>query len=65
MDLQEIKTKNREELLQALDASHRELLQLRIRLATKQLANYNQLHQVKKTIARIRTILRQREFLGA
>ena len=65
MDLQEIKTKNREELLQALEASHKEMLQLRIRLATKQLSNHNQLRQVRKTIARIRTILRQREFLGA
>lgn len=65
MDLQEIKTKNREELLQALEASHKELLQIRIRLATKQLSNHNQLRQVRKTIARIKTILRQREFLGA
>ncbi len=51
--------------MQALEASHKELLQIRIRLATKQLSNHNQLRQVRKTIARIKTILRQREFLGA
>ncbi len=50
-----------EELARQLEESHRELFNLRFRLATRQLANYREIPKVRKKIARIKTILRQRE----
>jgi len=52
---------NNEELLKKLAEAHEELFNLRFRLATRQLTNYHEITRVKKRIARIKTILRERE----
>lgn len=52
---------NNEELLKKLAEAHEELFNLRFRLATRQLTNYHEITRVKKKIARIKTILRERE----
>ena len=52
---------NNEELLKKLAEAHEELFKLRFRLATRQLTNYHEITRVKKRIARIKTILRERE----
>jgi len=52
---------NNEELLKKLAEAHEELFNLRFRLATRQLTNYHEITGVKKRIARIKTILRERE----
>jgi large subunit ribosomal protein L29 len=57
----EIRTLNNEELLTKLNEAHEELFNLRFRLATKQLENHREIPRVKKRIARIETILRERE----
>jgi len=57
----EIRTLNNEELLTKLKEAHEELFNLRFRLATKQLGNHREIPEVKKRIARIETILRERE----
>jgi len=57
----EIRTLNSEELLTKLKEAHEELFNLRFRLATKQLGNHREIPEVKKRIARIETILRERE----
>jgi large subunit ribosomal protein L29 len=57
----EIRTLNNEELLKRLEEAHEELFNLRFRLATKQLGNHREVPEVKRRIARIRTILRERE----
>jgi len=57
----EIRTLNNEELLSKLEEAHEELFNLRFRLATRQLGNHRGIPQVKKSIARIKTILRERE----
>ena len=44
-----------------LEESHHELFNLRFQVATGQLADKNELKKVKKTIAQIKTILRERE----
>jgi large subunit ribosomal protein L29 len=62
--IQEIRTISSEELKKQLDDSYRELLNLRFRLATRQLVNYHEIRSVRKRIARIKTILRERELLG-
>jgi large subunit ribosomal protein L29 len=57
----EIRTLNDEELLAKLEEAHEELFNLRFRLATRQLGNHREIPRVKKRIARIKTILRERE----
>jgi len=57
----EIRTLNNEELLTKLNEAHEELFNLRFRLATRQLENHREIPRVKKRIARIETILRERE----
>lgn len=52
---------NTEELKKQLAESYRELLNLRFRLVTRQLANYHEIRNVRKRIARIKTVLRERE----
>ncbi|MBE9501764.1 MAG: 50S ribosomal protein L29 [Dehalococcoidia bacterium] len=64
MRIGEIRTLSSEELKKQLDDSYRELFNLRFRLATKQLTNYNEIRNVRKRVARIKTILRERELWG-
>jgi len=52
-----------EELAKQIDESYRELFNLRFRLATRQLTNYNEITSVKKRIARLKTIMRERELV--
>ncbi len=54
-----------EELAKQVEDAHRELFNLRFRLATKQLANHREVRSVKKKIARLKTIMRERELSGA
>lgn len=61
MKIQEIRALNSEELVKKLEEAHQELFSLRFRLATRQLANNRELVKVKKRIARIKTVLRERE----
>jgi large subunit ribosomal protein L29 len=57
----EIRALNNEELLTKLVEAHEELFNLRFRLATRQLGNHREIPRVKKRIARIETILKERE----
>ena len=61
MKVDEIRDLRTEELAKQLEAAHQELFDLRFRLATKQLVNHRQVGEVKKRIARLKTILRERE----
>ncbi|MGQ9545999.1 MAG: 50S ribosomal protein L29 [Dehalococcoidia bacterium] len=61
MKASEIRSLGTEELLKKLEEAHQELFSLRFRLATKQLGNHREIPAVKKKIARIKTILRERE----
>jgi large subunit ribosomal protein L29 len=57
----EIRALSNEELLSKLEEAHEELFNLRFRLATRQLGNHREIPRVKQTIARIKTILKERE----
>jgi large subunit ribosomal protein L29 len=57
----EIRVLNDSELARQLDEAHKELFNLRFRLATKQLVNHREIIAVKKKIARMETIKRERE----
>jgi len=58
---EEIRALNSEELLRQLEAARKELFDLRFRLATRQLVNHREIRRVKKEIARLKTIMRERE----
>ncbi|KHO63423.1 MULTISPECIES: 50S ribosomal protein L29 [Thermoanaerobacter] len=61
MKAREIRELTNEELLQKLSDLKAELFNLRFQLATGQLDNPMRIRDVRKTIARIKTILRERE----
>ena len=61
MKIQELRALSADELAKQLEAAHRELFDLRFRLATKQLVNHREIPRVKKNIARLKTIMRERE----
>jgi len=61
LKVSEIRALSNEELLTKLEEAHEELFNLRFRLATRQLGNHRELPRVKRRIARIKTILRERE----
>jgi large subunit ribosomal protein L29 len=61
LKVEEIRALSTEELAKQLEAAYRELFDLRFRLATKQLVNHRELPMVEKKIARLKTIMRERE----
>lgn len=61
MKASEIREKSDAELLKELKELKTELFNLRFRLATNQLENPMQIKNVKKNIARIKTIMREKE----
>jgi len=61
---EEIRALSNEELTGQLEEAHQELFNLRFRLATRQLVNHREIRKVKKKIARMMTIMRQRESIG-
>ena len=61
MKAKEIRALSPEELSKQLEAVHRELFDLRFRLATKQLVNHREIPRIKREIARLETIMRERE----
>ena len=54
-----------DQLLDQLGESKQELFNLRFQIATGQLENSAQISQVKRDIARINTVLREREIAAA
>ena len=61
MKLSEIRILSDEELTKRLEDTRQELFNLRIRAATRQLASNQEIIKTKKTIARMLTIMRERE----
>jgi len=61
LKVKEIRALSPEELSKQLEAVYQELFDLRFRLATKQLVNHRELPRAKREIARLKTIMRERE----
>lgn len=57
MDLKELKTKTEKELKQLLNESRDKLRDLRFKDANKQLKNVREIRVVKKTVAKILTLI--------
>lgn len=64
MIIDEIRALNDSELRGQLEDAQRELFNIRFRLATKQLVNHREIRKVKKRIARMKMVLRERELAG-
>jgi len=58
---QEIRGLTDQELIQKMEALKKDLMNLRFQLVLKQLDNTNKMKSVKRDIARIKTILTERE----
>lgn len=65
MRAEEIRSLGDNDLVGQLEEAQRELFNLRFRLATKQLTNHREVRRVKRRIARMKTVLRERELTGA
>jgi large subunit ribosomal protein L29 len=61
LKIAEVRALNDEELKKQLESSHKELLDLRFQLATKQLVNHRRIMATRKKIAQINTIINERE----
>ena len=60
MNTKEIRTKSNEELLKIVEEFKEELFDLRFKKATGQIENPMRIRELKKSIARIKTILTER-----
>ena len=61
MKAKEVKALSDEELKKKLEEAHQEYFKIRFEAATNQLKSHRDIPKVKKTIARIKTEIRQRE----
>ena len=61
MRIDKIRALKPKELSKQLEEAYQESFNLRFRHTTRQLANYSELRKARKKIARIKTILRERE----
>ena len=60
MDIQEIRSLTDQQLTEELSKTYRELMNLRFRAATNQLIDTNQPRKTRKDIARLLTVMRER-----
>jgi large subunit ribosomal protein L29 len=65
MKAQEVRSMSNADLAQRLDDAYQEMFNLRFQRATGKLTNTARVNQVRKDIARIKTVLRERELAGA
>lgn len=60
-DLKEYRNMSAANLNKELEESHQELFNLRLRVSTKQLANHREVRRVRRKIARLKTLLSEKE----
>ncbi len=61
MKIEEMRSLSVAELTKRVSDAHQELFNLRFRLSTRQLVNHRELPRVKKEIARLETIIREKQ----
>ncbi len=59
--VKELRGLSTDDVKKQLEESRQELFNLRFRLTTKQLVNHREVRRVKKNIARLNTLLKERE----
>ena len=63
MEIDDIRALSSQDLVTELYETHRALMNLRFRAATMQLSNVNEIKNAKKRVARINTVMRERELV--
>ena len=63
-ELEQLQHATASELNTKLEESYQELFNLRFQLATGQLQNNSTIRECRKDIARVKTVIRQRELAG-
>jgi large subunit ribosomal protein L29 len=63
MEAREIRAMTTEEIQRTLDETQEELFNLRFQWSTRQLKDTNLLTRVRRDVARLKTILRERELV--
>jgi large subunit ribosomal protein L29 len=61
LKLKEFRDLSTEDLKKQLEETHQELFNLRFRLETKQLVNHREVRRVKRKIARLNTLITEKE----
>lgn len=61
MEVHEIRDLSNQQLREELESSYKELMNLRFRAATNQLTDTNQPKRARRNIARLLTVIRERE----
>ena len=64
MDIQQVRDLSAEELNEALADARDELFNLRFQMATNQLTNTAQIGDVRRSVARILTVIHEKEEAG-
>lgn len=64
MQISEVRELKNEELTKELQNQEQALMNLRFRRATMQLSDFTQIKKTRRTIARINTVLREREIVA-
>ena len=64
VDVQELREKTDEELVQDLEEAHQALFNLRFQASTRQLEDVSQVKRARRQIARIKTLVRERNDLS-
>lgn len=64
MKAKELSEKSRTELQEMLDSSRKEYFRLKMRQATGQLEKVSDMVKLRKDIARLNTVIRERELRG-
>jgi len=64
MRILDVRALTDQQLREELEKTYRELMNLRFRAATNQLPNTNLPRSVRQTIARLRTVIRERELMA-
>lgn len=62
-EIDDIRSMNDEDISDEFESTQKELMNLRFRLATMQLVNVNEIRLAKRKIARIKTVIREREIV--
>jgi large subunit ribosomal protein L29 len=63
--LHDLRAMSEEDLAKGLGEAYRQLFTVRLQLSTRQLTNVSEARKVRRRIARIRTLLRERELEAA
>ena len=62
-EIDDIRSFNDGDLSEELDSTQKELMNLRFKVSTMQLTNVREINNTKKKIARIMTVIREREIV--